>query len=460
MATRRSPRSQTRNLTQTAVPTGRQLGTGDGTTSRVTTSNAGGDDRPTRRERDEEEATTAALAMEMTATRTRTAIVTRITKTTLTGIDPNVNEGENPAMAQMTAFATVMQQWNEKPPQSVNAVNDTVFAATTTVTAITVMVETITTTVTTPVNSDNGDGHSSSAEEDDDADPSDSEGSNVGRPRRPPSPRGTRTDQRNRRQLIRDLELPSFIPTETTSVSTWIARIDLALEGARISGRGDWTDSELYYILGNKLQDQAARWWVQLGQELRDRDRTWTRLKSSLLRLYGERPDRSMAEWRVSQRTMLPGETYADFAAILRDLCGINTRMENIGQSFVTAPGTYVVPAEGTRGQMMMIPGVRGIEATEGKPANFPHPKGAYNKFTGLWETPNGMKYNGSKWVSISRKRGVPTTPAAVTKKPAVARKETKAKVRMVEATGEGDSDDDTAAGVTTPPSARKQKAA
>ncbi|OWY96444.1 hypothetical protein PHMEG_00033286, partial [Phytophthora megakarya] len=249
-----------------------------------------------------------------------------------------------------------------------------------------------------------------------------------------------------------------------TSVSTWIARIDLALEGARISGRGNWTDSQLYYVLGNRLQDQAARWWVQLDQELRGRERTWTRLKSSLLRRYGERPDRSMAEWRVSQRPMLPGETYADFAASLRDLCGINrvservllaqfyrsldktTRMlvkqkpiprtleqavdkateisdpidnvaqgmENIGQAFVTAPGTYMVPAEGTTGQMMMIPGVGGIEATEGKPANFPHPKGAYNKFTGLWEAPNGMKYNGSKWVSISRKREDGSTTAAV----------------------------------------------
>ncbi|KAE8988292.1 hypothetical protein PF005_g524 [Phytophthora fragariae] len=40
--------------------------------------------------------------------------------------------------------------------------------------------------------------------------------------------------------------------------------------------------------------------------------------------LYGERPDQAMAEWRVYQRMMYPGETFADFAAGLRDLTGQN----------------------------------------------------------------------------------------------------------------------------------------
>ncbi|KAE9047837.1 hypothetical protein PR002_g823 [Phytophthora rubi] len=40
--------------------------------------------------------------------------------------------------------------------------------------------------------------------------------------------------------------------------------------------------------------------------------------------LYGERPDQVMAEWRVYQRMMYPGETFADFAAGLRDLTGQN----------------------------------------------------------------------------------------------------------------------------------------
>ncbi|KAE8981168.1 hypothetical protein PR001_g24075, partial [Phytophthora rubi] len=135
---------------------------------------------------------------------------------------------------------------------------------------------------------------------------------------------------RNRRRAIRDLDLPTFLPTPQTSVTTWIARVDLALEGARLSGRGEWTSQELYYILGNKLQDSAARWWVQLDRKLRDRERTWTKLKASLLRRYGERPDKAMAEWRVGQRRMMPGETYADFAAALRDLCGNNRVRERV----------------------------------------------------------------------------------------------------------------------------------
>ncbi|OWZ11349.1 hypothetical protein PHMEG_00015639 [Phytophthora megakarya] len=127
-------------------------------------------------------------------------------------------------------------------------------------------------------------------------------------------------------------------------------------------------------------------------------------------------------------------KSYADFAASLRDLSGVNrlnfyrcldktTRvlvrqkpvkktlekavdkateisdpidnvaqwMENIGQVFVTAPRSYMVPAEETTGQMVMIPGIGGVEAMGGIPANFPHQRGPY-KFTELQEARNGMK--------------------------------------------------------------------
>ncbi|OWZ19435.1 hypothetical protein PHMEG_0006332 [Phytophthora megakarya] len=157
-----------------------------------------------------------------------------------------------------------------------------------------------------------------------------------------------------------------------------------------------------------------------------------------------------MAEWRVSQRHMLSGETYADFAAILRDLCGINRVSERV------LLAQYYISLDQTTRMLR-------LEQAVDKTTEISDPidnVGAYNKFTSLWEAPNGMKYNDSKWISISRKRGAPTTAAAVTKKPPVARMETKAKVRMAEAAGEGDSDDDTAAGAPTPPPARKQKAA
>jgi hypothetical protein len=63
-------------------------------------------------------------------------------------------------------------------------------------------------------------------------------------------------------------------------------------------------DAELYFIVGNKWLDDAAGWWVQMDQELPVEEKTWTRLKSALMRRYRERPDQAMAEWRVYQRML------------------------------------------------------------------------------------------------------------------------------------------------------------
>ncbi|ETP07996.1 hypothetical protein F441_15941 [Phytophthora nicotianae CJ01A1] len=72
----------------------------------------------------------------------------------------------------------------------------------------------------------------------------------------------------------------------------------------------------------DSLRDLLAESAVQCHKGLSDR--TWTKLKDALLRRYGERPDLAQAEWRVMQRTMMPGETFADFAAGLRDAAGQN----------------------------------------------------------------------------------------------------------------------------------------
>ncbi|GMF47640.1 unnamed protein product [Phytophthora fragariaefolia] len=107
-------------------------------------------------------------------------------------------------------------------------------------------------------------------------------------------------------------------------VEAWIAKVDLAVEGARISNRGDWTDEELYYVVGNMLQNDAAKSWVQINKELVRHERTWSKLKEALLRRYCERPNLAQADWRVTQRTMQPGETFADFESGLRDAAGQN----------------------------------------------------------------------------------------------------------------------------------------
>ncbi|KAE9303097.1 hypothetical protein PF008_g22315 [Phytophthora fragariae] len=212
-----------------------------------------------------------------------------------------------------------------------------------------------------------------------------------------------------KRRSIKDLELPTYTPSPKVSVSTWIERVDLALEGARSSGRGKWSDHELYYILGNKLLESASRWWVLMNRKLTDGERTWTTLKKALQQRYGERLDMSAAEWRVNQRRMIPGETYADFAAGLRDATGWNLveervllaqfyrclnltvkqlvkqkepttleeavdyamtiddtnsnmarGMQNIGQPWATAPNSCLVPMNGTTGQTVVIPGIGG----------------------------------------------------------------------------------------------------
>ncbi|KAE9021477.1 hypothetical protein PR001_g13365 [Phytophthora rubi] len=328
---------------------------------------------------------------------------------------------------------------------------------------------------------DTDDGSSDSSDDDDESDGSHNGGGRRVR-RQPVARPGDRDFHRNRRRAIRDLDLPTFLPTPQTSVTTWIARVDLALEGARLSGRGEWTSQELYYILGNKLQDSAARWWVQLDRKLRDRKRTWTKSKASLLRRYGERPDKAMAEWRVGQRRMMPGETCADFAAALHDLCGNNrvrervllaqfyrsldrtTRllvkqrpkpetleeavdkateindpidnvaqgMENIGQAFVTAPETYVVPANGTTGDMALIPGVGSTDvAEEEKLACFANSRGVYNKYLGMWEAPKGRVWNGHMWAPVPRKRTAPAAAPTAAKRMATTKVVHTAKLNM-----------------------------
>lgn len=124
------------------------------------------------------------------------------------------------------------------------------------------------------------------------------------------------------RRSVKDLELPSYSPSPNASVSVWIDRVELVMEGARRSGRGDWSDRDLYYILGNKLVDNAAKFYTTLNRRLRRRERTWSNLRRALLRRYGERVDKSAAEFRVAQRFFAPGETYADFAAGLREAAG------------------------------------------------------------------------------------------------------------------------------------------
>ncbi|OWY99442.1 hypothetical protein PHMEG_00029552 [Phytophthora megakarya] len=209
--------------------------------------------------------------------------------------------------------------------------------------------------------------------------------------------------------------------------------LDLALKGAAESGRGVWSDKALCFIMGNKLMENASKWWVDMDRRTPERKRSWTYLKKALLRRYGEKLDKSNAEWRVSMWRMMPGETYADFAAGLRVVIGRNKVSEralltqfyrNLDKTtrklvqqrppWATAPSRYIVPMTRTTGQMNVIPGVSGtglptalmsdtndVTATESERehvALFTNPQGVYNAYSGTCDPPPGHVWNGKYW--------------------------------------------------------------
>ncbi|GMF23303.1 unnamed protein product [Phytophthora fragariaefolia] len=260
-----------------------------------------------------------------------------------------------------------------------------------------------------------------------------------------------------------DLELPMFAPSPKVSVGTWIERVELALQGAKESGCGEWGDKALHFILGNKLIESAATWWVNMDRRLHRKQRTWTYLKKALLRRFGEKLDTSTAEWRVSMRFMYPGETYADYAAALRDLGvrqppepkmldeavdkatdiddpvgNVARGMMNIGQPWATAPSRYLIPMDGTVGPTSVIPGISGTGLPAGLTnsvaegdgellALFSNPQGVYNVYSGTWDPPPGRSWNGKFWAPIQgqKNKKPPSATRAPTgraeaKKPAV----------------------------------------
>ncbi|KAE8959308.1 hypothetical protein PF011_g30476 [Phytophthora fragariae] len=329
--------------------------------------------------------------------------------------------------------------------------------------------------------------------------------------------------QGRRRKNAKDLELMPFKPSPTgVRVETWIAKVDLAVEGPHISGRGEWTDEVLYYIVGNNLQDDAAKFWVQMNKELTGTERTWSRLKAAMVRRYGERPDLATAEWRVMRRKMYPGETFADFASGLRDAAGQNrvreetllgqfyrclektTRqlvklppipetleeavdkatkiddhtynvaqgMRNIGQAWAVSTNPGVVRTDGTTGLMTVVPGIEGdagmpaaTPTAEGGPemegfAYFTNPQAVFNKITGFWAVPRHQAWNGRYWAPTKKERAKPT--ATQEQRPAERRhfgkSDRKAKV-MLAVPSNGSSSSEESDASLTPPKAKKRRA-
>lgn len=326
--------------------------------------------------------------------------------------------------------------------------------------------------------------------------------------------------KKQRRRSIKDLELPNYSPSPSSSVSVWIDRVDLALKGAKRSGRGRWSDRDLYYILGNKLVDNAARFYTALNRRLTRRKRTWTTLKKALLRRYGERVDRAAAEFRVAQRVFAPGETYADFAAGLREAAGrtrvrermllaqfyrcldmtvealvrqrpkpktleeavdkamkidrsdanVRRGMMNIGQFWPQAPAPGVAQVAGNTGTAAVLPGVGraqlGRETADAEVSAdvdpdgfvaFTNPRGTYNNWTGIWEAPPGRTWNGRQWVAKGKaKRGLAQQQEL--EKRGSKKQEKKAKTLLVRTVDSSEGDEDES-DVPPEPHQKKRKA-
>ncbi|KAE9304369.1 hypothetical protein PF008_g21984 [Phytophthora fragariae] len=90
--------------------------------------------------------------------------------------------------------------------------------------------------------------------------------------------------------------------------------------------------------------------------------------------------------------------------------------MHNIGQAWATAPNPYLVPMDGTTGQLLMIPGVGGAASMEEGPnpnskpdteglSYFTNPQGVWNEYIGTWDVPDGRTWNGRYWKPSRKER-------------------------------------------------------
>ncbi|GMF56305.1 unnamed protein product [Phytophthora fragariaefolia] len=177
------------------------------------------------------------------------------------------------------------------------------------------------------------------------------------------------------------------------SVATWIETVELALQGAKESGRGEWGDKALYFILGNKLIESAATWWVNM---------VWI--------------DACIGNNELGLRQPPKPKTLdeaVDKATDIDDpMDNVARGMTNIGQPWATAPSRYLIPMDGTVGPTSVIPGISGTGLPAGLAngvaegdgellALFNNPQGVNQQFNndgiGKRTTPVQMSVNGSR---------------------------------------------------------------
>ncbi|ETM39640.1 hypothetical protein L914_14219 [Phytophthora nicotianae] len=179
----------------------------------------------------------------------------------------------------------------------------------------------------------------------------------------------------------------------------------------------------MYFILGNKLMDNTARWWVNMNRRLPKRDpalrdilgRNKVSERVLLAQFYRslDKTTKKLVKQRPKPRTL---EEAVDKANEIDDpMDNVALGMMNIGQPWATAPSPYLVPVDGTTGQTLVIPGIGGtglstelmsgglngtttLDGDGGVVVLFTNHRGVWNKYSGTWDVPPGRVWNGQFW--------------------------------------------------------------
>ncbi|GMF29797.1 unnamed protein product [Phytophthora fragariaefolia] len=272
------------------------------------------------------------------------------------------------------------------------------------------------------------------------------------------------------KKSAKDLELTPFKSSPTgVRVETRISKVVLAVEGARILRRGEWTDEELYYIVGNKLQDDAAKVWVQMNKKLIGAERTWSKLKAAMVRRCGERPDLAAAELREPENL----EKAVDKATKIDDpIYNVARGMRNIWQAWAVSTHPGVVQMDGTTGLVTVVPGledesdmVSASPSAEGgrerdKLAYFTYPQVVFNKNTRFWAVPRDRVWNGRYWAPTKKEKTRPLTThdSRTPDRRLSGKSERKAKVLLAVAKGSSSSSEESDVSIT-PSKGKKRRA-
>jgi len=125
-----------------------------------------------------------------------------------------------------------------------------------------------------------------------------------------------------KRRLLRDMDIPDYVPSPDMPVETWIGAVEGVLEELseiERDGGPSYRPRQLFSALGSKVKTPGGiRWFNNLRVTLTDQEKTPRDLFSKLRERFG-RPDNDVrVRIRLSTTRWQPGERYHDYAGQLR----------------------------------------------------------------------------------------------------------------------------------------------